>query len=527
MSSTLYSAKSSKFLSLKFLFTYALCARVAEHPTNIERFESANPVRGRDADAPVDQFEVQPGGHVQETNVKEKPTYRENSARGGSSTRDKTVSGVDYQDNFAKLSAIPREVSIQLSKDPLAMTSSVLVLLYLIGYVLLKPSKTTTQPKSEPEIDSSPFRPTKRLVLRKPPKSAVAVAINQQLTSLHTPAEVLECALSYKGQMDIVNVVTAVHRSTKLALAQRKKNLAQDSRVHELLEHLHTFFEEDMPVHILSRAVGNTAWALAKLHYKEDERAVSSILETLQHNFTEFAEHFKPEELMNTVWAFAEMSRDTKEGEARVLAVAQAACRCVKRFPSFTLQQVVYFAWAVARLSSNHAIRSDPKVHAGLAVFNGLIVERVSAGMDSLTTKNLAMISWAIAHLQKVKSSTEIAPLLLAVVREAEKRGYESFHPGELASIIWALSKCQVAAPEFFGNFQAYIMRKGFRGFSSQDLANVVCAFVNAGMGDDTFFIQLGAQVQKTASQFNKLEKTMVNWAYTQLPQISAPRIGS
>jgi hypothetical protein len=459
--------------------------------------------------------------HPRETIAKPEPPalHPEKSSRSSS---PESVARVDYQDSFSKLSSIPREVAEQLSKDPLALTSAVLVVVYIVGYALLKPSAKTA-PKDL--VEEEEFRPTKRLVLRKPPKSAVAVAINQQLTGLHTPGEVLDCALSYRGQMDIVNVVTAVHRSTKLALAQRKKNLGQDPRVAQLLQHLKTFFDEDMPVHILSRAVGNTAWALAKLHFKEDDQT-QSILETLQHNFTEFAEHFKPEELMNTVWAFAELSKDTKEGEERALAVAQAAVRCVKRFPSFTLQQVVYFAWAIARLSSNHAIRNDSKVHAGLVVFNGLILDRVSAGMDALTTKNLAMISWAVAHLQKVKAPKDISPLLLGVVREAEKRGYDAFHPGELASIIWALSKCQVPAPQFFQDFRDHTMRRGFRGFSSQDLANVVCAYVNAGMGDDTFFIQLGTQVQKMAPQFNKLEKTMVNWAYTQLPQISAPRIG-
>jgi hypothetical protein len=273
--------------------------------------------------------------------------------------------------------------------------------------------------------------------------------------------------------------------------------------------------------------VGNTSWALAKLQFRQDPKQPHAILEALQQIFVEHAGEFKPEELMNTVWAFAELSKDTPESAERALGVARAAVRCAKRFPSFTLQQVVYFAWALARLSSNNMIRSDPEVQPGLALFKKLIMERIEPGMDCLTTKNLAMISWAVAHLHKVKSEIDLCPLLQRVVQDAKKRGFDTFNPGELASIIWAISKCQVVVPEFFKEFRDYILKKGFKGFSSQDLANVVCAYVNADAGDDVFYTMLGQQVQKNAAQFNKLEKTMVNWAFGQIPHISGPKIGS
>ena len=47
-----------------------------------------------------------------------------------------------------------------------------------------------------------------------------------------------------------------------------------------------------------------------------------------------------------------------------------------------------------------------------------------------------------------MKSGSGMEPLLLLIVRTAEERGFDSFHPGELASITWSLSKCVVRGAE-------------------------------------------------------------------------------
>merc|ERR1719456_1914287 len=280
-----------------------------------------------------------------------------------------------------------------------------------------------------------------------------------------------------------------------------------------------------MSVAVRTRAVGNTSWALAKLNYRDEDGKDDSLLSVLQANFVQHAQAFKPEELMNTVWAFAELSRDARENEERALKVAKAAVTCAAKFPEFTLQQVVYFSWALARLSTVSTVRADAEVVTGLLAFKKLIVDRATPEISSLTTKNLAMVSWATAHLHKVRpdSTVPVTALLSAVAEDASRRGLQSFAAGELASIVWALSKCQVSHAGFYQLFRAHLKTNGTTGFSSQDLANVLCAFVNAEAGDDATYQVLADACAKNRN-FNRLEKTMVNWAFTQLPRIPAPK---
>merc|ERR1719440_815212 len=99
-----------------------------------------------------------------------------------------------------------------------------------------------------------------------------ALVVNQKLTKLDTVDEVLEYALASAetGRTDIVNCVTAIHRSAKLVAGQsplQRIRVGQDPRVRRLLDQLQTFLESDNTPNILSRAVGNTSWALAKLQF--------------------------------------------------------------------------------------------------------------------------------------------------------------------------------------------------------------------------------------------------------------------
>lgn len=402
----------------------------------------------------------------------------------------------------------------QLRSDPLVLTSSLLIIAYLVAQLVVRPKAAPKPAETQKKKGGAG-------------KSAFCVSVNQKLMHLPTWEEVLDCALAYQNRTDVVNVVTAVHRSTKLALSHGSaKKLLKDDRLQPLLDQLQAFLGQDMSVAVRTRAVGNTSWALAKLNYRDGDGKDDSLLSVLQTNFVQHAQAFKPEELMNTVWAFAELSREARENEERALKVAKAAVSCANKFSEFTLQQVVYFSWALARLSTVSLVRADAEVVTGLLAFKKLIVERATPEVHTITTKNLAMVSWATAHLHKVRpdSSVRVGVLLQAVADHATKRGLRVFAAGELASIVWALSKCQVPATQFYESFKTHLIQNGLVGFSSQDLANVVCAFVNAEAGDDELYRVLAEACSKNKS-FNKLEKTMVNWAFSQLTHIAAPKL--
>jgi len=433
------------------------------------------------------------------------------------------------QDDGA-ITELTMEVARQVSCDPIALTCGLLMLAYFIGQMLL-PNVEAKGPAFEPvgkiRKGSVCSSPEKRGRARSA-KSSFAISINQRLMQLHTVDEILDYALFHAGRTDIVNVVTAIHRSAKMAAHVQRRQLGGDKRVADLLVTLQEFLTDDnLPVRIMSRAVGNTSWALAKMQFKGYE---NPILGTLQQRFTEHATSFKPEELMNTVWAFAELRHDTKEGQARALEVAKASVSCLGNFHDFSLQQVVYFAWALARLASSGLVRSNEEVAAGMIAFKAKIVERVRPDVAQLTTKNISMISWGMAqiclHLQlKPEKQEDVMMLLSDVATNVVGRDMRNFVPGELASVVWALNKCHVEHPVFFTAFKNHATKFGLKGYNSQDLANVLCAFVNMGAGDDNFIVALGSAIEQNAASFNRLERMMVQWAFSQCPHLAAPKL--
>lgn len=439
--------------------------------------------------------------------------------------------------------------------DPFALGMLLLIVAYVALHQLVpnkaresaqaKPalSKPWTKPQfskppglPEPDAQSQSSRRSSNSGKGRGP-DRFALVVNQKLTRLESVDEVLDFALqsAETGRTDIVNCVTAIHRSAKLMQNKpqvERIRVGQDPRLRRLLDQLLAFIEQqEATPQILARAVGNTSWALAKLQFREDPDA-PPILTTMQEVFVAHCRSFRPEELMNAVWAFAEMRRDkdSAKGEERVLLVAQAACRCLDKFPEFTLQQVVYLSWALARMASISAVKHDSsEVRAGLLEYTTKIVERARPALDHLTSKNIAMLSWAVASLHSnlglVDEEAGVTKLLAAIGEKLAGVGLRGFQPGEIASIVWALNKVNVRQAAFFAAFQTQLITNGLRGYSTQDISTILCAFAKTEYGSDALYNLLGDRAQTLAKDFNRSEKVMVQWAYSQLPHLTAPKL--
>jgi len=425
---------------------------------------------------------------------------------------------------------LPIHIVKEISGDPIALGSSLLLIGFYLGQLFLAPRKgqkpsAPNSSKAEPpntpnraETLKPEFKPSPKP--KEKPKSFEMVSFNQTLTKCDTVSAVLELS-SRQSHMDTVNVVTAIHRSTKLALSAKKtKALTQDERFATLVGQLHKMFDEDMQAWTLTRAVGNTSWALAKLQYKDTNNKIS-ILDVLHHNFSLYAEKFKPEELMNTVWAFAELCRDGKESStARAVAVARAAARCANDdiVSACTTQQQVYFAWALARLADITAVRNDTTVQKGFATYKSLLVTRLTGQTESLTSKHLAMLSWAISHMQKFTTpADDVAALLNGIGEDVLRRGIGALLPGELASILGAFSKVQLKNSTFQSALRAHVMNVGCGGYTSQDLTTIICGFINLEYTEEAFYIKMADIVQRRAVDFNRLERQMLKRSFARV----------
>merc|ERR1719316_491856 len=91
---------------------------------------------------------------------------------------------------------------------------SLVFLAYLVGSALFSKKQ---------DGDHDPRQEVQRIV-KKPSakKTSVAMSINSKLMKLGTAEDVLSYALEMMDHTDVVNLVTAIHRSAKLSLASGK-----------------------------------------------------------------------------------------------------------------------------------------------------------------------------------------------------------------------------------------------------------------------------------------------------------------
>merc|ERR1719146_234858 len=205
------------------------------------------------------------------------------------------------------------------------------------------------------------------------------MSINSKLMKLATAEEVLSYALEMMDHTDVVNLVTAIHRSAKLSLASGKVSETRNNpKLLALVTQLsQSLMDPDVPVSVKTRAVGNTSWALAKIGARQ---AWAEIVDVLHDLFCRHTGDFKPEELMNAVWAFSEISKSgDKVVEARAVAIAIALGRFNDGFDKLHLQQVVYFAWALARLAQIGMVKSSEEAQAAILRYRGRIISCVTA----------------------------------------------------------------------------------------------------------------------------------------------------
>jgi hypothetical protein len=442
------------------------------------------------------------------------------------SGQEVTRSHNEHQERSVEDSALdlPINIARALMSDPIALSSLLLLVAFYIGQLVSMPTKTAERVSVKRSV------PRERRKDGEEEKEArdsfgASVVFNQQLTR----ATSIEAVLRLAGQndnMDLVNVVTAIHRCTKFAIADnQQKQLNQNPRFVALVDQLYDHFDADIPACQLTRAVGNASWSLAKLQFKESSD--KKILSVLCANFVLYAEKFKPEELMNTVWAFADMCKENDQVHIkRAIDVAKAAARCANEVGEVSEQQAIYFSWALARLASIavRGERPNAAILRGFSLHKKFILERLQhADLSAVTTKNVAMLCWALTQLTKYGHAAEVSALLLRVAEHVTERGFKAFYPGEICSVLGALNKCQVKGSSFVAAYKLHLLDTGFDKFSTQDLTTTVCAYVNMSAGDDLLYTRMSDAAAAMFAKFNRLEKTMLRKVFLRIPHIKQP----
>lgn len=388
--------------------------------------------------------------------------------------------------------------ALSLASDPLVIVGGSLLVFFLLGRLAMPTRPKQGGGPSKQEDAADPVRINRRLRQARDPRSALALA------ALHAESA------------DLVNLVTALYRAASLA---KDRFDWDDVTLLKVLAQVGAKMKvEAAESRLTARAMSNLTLALAQLYEKaqRDARKVVELESLVDVAAEVFCAHAGAlfsdlKELGSTVVSLTKLRRATP-------AVAAAALRGLDaQSAPADPEELVYFAWSFGHVLKATSVRKDAVVEAALP---SLASQMRDADVTRMSSKFLGMASWAAVRLGPENGAT----CMPTIAREAHRRGLETLSRRDATSILWALGKCGCADVEFCAAFRTFSVAAGFSGFSGQDLANIVCAFVNLQLDDDEF-LRLLARRLDSEETLTAVEQKMVRWAYGQRPRLVQPRM--
>ncbi|MBO9484292.1 DUF1601 domain-containing protein [Salinisphaera sp. G21_0] len=222
--------------------------------------------------------------------------------------------------------------------------------------------------------------------------------------------------------------------------------------------------------HFIPQNISNLLWAVAKLidnglELEKTAKLKEAVAALLPHVKTkaeskEEKDHFKPQEVANLLWALAklvdnglelEKTAKLKEAVAALLPQVKTKAESKEDTNHFKPQEVVNLLWAVAKLVDN-GLEKTPKLKGTLAALLPYVKAKAESKeeKDRFRPQGVANLLWAVAklvdnglELEKTAKLKEVMAALLPHVKsKAESKGEKDhFKPQEVANLLWALAK--------------------------------------------------------------------------------------
>jgi len=331
--------------------------------------------------------------------------------------------------------------------------------------------------------------PTAALHTRVPPDLPHPKQINSLISKSTRARELLDLLAKYGEAFNEIHLATCCSRLGKVSGSDRtwlrSDNGAQLAALREQTT--------DRVQKFGAQAVSNTAHAIAKL----DLRGVAwgSLWKEIEGAALARRREFKPQELVNTAWAFATAGRAT---HALMDAVAEQSARQVREFNP---QALANTAWAFATAG-----------HAAPALFDAIGTESARQ-VREFNPQALANTAWAFA------TAGHAAPALFdAIGREAAGRVRE-FKPQELSNTAWAFAAAGHAAPALFDAIGKEAAGR-VRDFNPQNLSNTAWAFATAGHAAPALFDAIGREAAGRVHEFNPQNLANTAWSFAVLDHL-------
>ncbi|KAJ1463485.1 hypothetical protein M885DRAFT_503820 [Pelagophyceae sp. CCMP2097] len=324
---------------------------------------------------------------------------------------------------------------------------------------------------------------------RKPPTTqprsggkAAAIVLNKRLISSVTAGDVLSLFETEGGNFNYVNFATSLHR---LGILSRSLEKSSRPLLQELVDRATSSIINESN-EWEARGLANACWGTAKIGNVE----APALFEAIAAEAPKKIATFNPQELANTVWAYA-----TAGVEAPALFEAIAA-EAPKKIATFNPQDLANTVWAYATAG----------VEAP-ALFEAIAAEAPKK-MATFNPQNLANTVWAYAT-----AGVEAPALFEAIATEAPKK-IATFKPQNLANTVWAYATAGVEAPALFVAIAAEAQKK-IAMFTPQALANTVWAYATAGA--PALFELIAFRIEAKISEFSPENLSQLHKVYVHL----------
>jgi len=234
----------------------------------------------------------------------------------------------------------------------------------------------------------------------------------------------------------------------------------------------------------------NLVWAFATAGVNDDKLFTAVADEALAQQLR----GFKPQELTNMVWSFEKAGARNKK---LYIAVANEAVK--QKLYGFKPQELSNIIWVFAR--------------AGVRVcklYTAVANEIMKQGLHCFNSQDLANTVWAFAT-----ACVHNKALFVAVAEEAVRQNLRGFKPQELANMVWAFATAGVRVDKLYMAVANEVVRQRLHGFIPQNISNMVWAFATAGVSANSLYATVTDEVlRQNLHEFKSQELSNMVWAF-------------
>jgi len=356
--------------------------------------------------------------------------------------------------------------------------------------------------------------------------------------------QLLATTTAHLGQMNLVNLSTAIHRLAKVTAGNSgaQAELRRHPVLRELQAAILLALEALEPSAVQPQSLSNIVWSLATLRLNS-----APLLQAATTLAVTSIADFKPFEMSTTLWALAKLGSvdDSTTGKQSRTLFYAAANHMTNNLHQFGFRCLATVVWSFAtarqrnpRLFRGIAMKMIPMVHAancqeiantawafGTAGFHDdqlffALAERALLHLPEFKPQELSNLLWGLATNGFFHEG-----LFSASGLEAQRM---DLHPQHLANILWAFSRVQPHHPATQRTTLSLLplCTSQLEAFKPQEGSSTALAVAKA-LAPAAQYSAPDGQAAPPPPRVAEFFRAVVPWLMTRLPEFSAQSLAN